>query len=187
MHRKLLASTFAMLVAFPVAGSTAFAQQTRTLNEGVTSVILSSTFVDALTSLSVTPGAVASTELEHGRVSFPVIGGVLDLATAKGNILHSGGLTLNAGDTHVALQSIIIDTTATPVITGLANVNGMLIGRIPLFDITLPAGFSAPLNPDGWVLRFKGWVSCSTPLLPRLSAVSSKQPCRVAFPSARQT
>lgn len=156
MRRKLPVLTLAMLVAFATAGSTTFAQQTKTLDEGVTSVTLSSAFVDALTSLSVTPGTVAPTELEHGRVSFPVIGGALDLATAKGNILHSGGLTLNAGDNHVALQSFIIDTTATPVITGLVSVNGMLVGRIPLFDITLPPGFSVPLSPDGWVLQLKG-------------------------------
>lgn len=156
MHGKSLKVKFAVLVALAVAGSIAFAQQTKTLNDGVTSVSLSSTFVDALNSLSVTPGTVAPTELEHGRASFPVIGGALDLATAKGNILHSGGLTLNEGDTHVALQSFIIDTTATPVITGLVSVDGMLVGRIPLFDITLPAGFSVPLNPEGWVLTLKG-------------------------------
>lgn len=156
MLRKSLLSTFALFIALSVAGSNAFAQQTKTLSEGVTSVTLSSTFVDALTSLSLTPGTVAPTELERGKASFPVIGGALDLATGKGNILHSGGLTLNAGDTHVALQSFIIDTTATPVITGLVSVNGTLIGRIPLFDITLPAGFSVPLNPRGWVLQLKG-------------------------------
>lgn len=156
MLRKSLVSTFTMFIALSVAGSHALAQQTKTLSEGVTSVTLSGTFVDALTSLSVTPGTVAPTELERGKASFPVIGGALDLATAKGNILHSGGLTLNAGDTHVALQSFIIDTTATPVITGIVSVNGTLVGRIPLFDITLPAGFSVPLNPEGWVLQLKG-------------------------------
>ena len=156
MLRKSLVSTFTMFIALSVAGSHALAQQTKTLSEGVTSVTLSGTFVDALTSLSVTPGTVAPTELERGKASFPVIGGALDLATAKGNILHSGGLTLNAGDTHVALQSFIIDTTATPVITGIVGVNGTLVGRIPLFDITLPAGFSVPLNPEGWVLQLKG-------------------------------
>lgn len=156
MNRKSLASAFGLLLAFTVAGSTGYAQQTKTLSQGVTSVTLSNTFVNALASLNVTAGTVAPTELENGAASFPVIGGALDLATAKGNILHSGGLTLNAGDTHVALQSFIIDTTATPIITGLVTVNGALVGRLPLFDIMLPSGFSVPLNPRGWVLQLKG-------------------------------
>jgi len=157
MARKSLSATFALVVTLSLAASTAFAQQTKTLNAGITSVALSSTFVDALTSLNVTPGTVAPTELEHGKASFPVIGGALDLASARGNILHSGGLTLNAGNTHVALQSFIIDTTtATPVITGLVSANGMLIHRIPLFDIALPPGFRVPLHPDGWILQLKG-------------------------------
>lgn len=156
MNLKPHVVVFTLAVAFTIAGSSALGQQTRTLSEGLTSVSLSSTFVDALNSLGVTPGTVAPTELEHGRALFPVIGGALDLASAKGNILHSGGLTLNAGEAHVALQSFIIDTTSTPVITGLVSVNGALLGRVPLFDITLPAGFSTPLHADGWVLQLKG-------------------------------
>jgi len=158
MVRKSLSATFALVVTLAFAGSTAFAQQTKTLNAGITSVALSSTFVDALTSLNVTPGTVAPTELEHGKASFPVIGGALDLDSAKGNILHSGGLTLNAGNTHVALQSFIIDTTniAKPVITGLVSANGKLIHRIPLFDIALPQNLTTPLHPEGWILQVKG-------------------------------
>jgi len=70
--------------------------------------------------------------------------------------LHSGGLTLKAGDTKVALQSFIIDTTTKPVITGLVVVNGKLLGRVPLFDLTLPAGFSLPLHLKENRLVLKG-------------------------------
>jgi len=122
------------------------AQQTKTLFTGRTSVKLSSTFTSALTDLNVSVGRVFPTEVENGSVGFPVTGGAIDLDTASGNILHSGGLTLKAGDVKVALQSFIIDTTAKPVITGLVVVNGKLVGRLPLFDLTLPAGFSLPLH-----------------------------------------
>ena len=155
MYGKTLVGTLALALALPAVGTMAMAQQTRTLNSGVTTVTLSSTFVDALTALNVTPGTVQPSELEHGMVSFPVVGGALDLDTAAGNILHSGGLTLSAGGTVVTLQSFIIDTTSTPVITGLVSVNGMLKGRIPLFDVALPPGFTTPLMATGFVLQLK--------------------------------
>jgi hypothetical protein len=132
------------------------AQQTKTLFTGRTSVKLSSTFTTALTNLDVSVGRVFPTEVEQGSAEFPVIGGAIDLDTASGNILHSGGLTLKAGDTKVALQSFIIDTTAKPVITGLVVVNGKLVGRLPLFDLTLPVGFSLPLHLKESRLVLKG-------------------------------
>ena len=49
----------------------------------------------------VSVGRVFSTEIEDGAVTFPVTGGAIDLDTASGNILHSGGLTLKAGNTQV--------------------------------------------------------------------------------------
>ena len=56
----------------------------------------------------------------------------------------------------MTLQSFIIDTTAKPVITGLVSVTGKLLGRIPLFDIALPAGFSLPLQLKQNRLVLKG-------------------------------
>jgi hypothetical protein len=65
-------------------------------------------------------------------------------------------LTLKGGNTQVRLGSFIIDTTARPVITGLVIVNNKLAGRLPLFDLTLPAGFSLPLRLDEHRLILKG-------------------------------
>ena len=36
-----------------------------------------------------------------------------------------------------------------PVVTGLVSVNEKLIGRMPLFRLTLPAGITLPLTPTG--------------------------------------
>ena len=144
-------------VAFTVLATTLPAQQTKTLFTGRTSVKLSSTFTGALSSLGVSVGRVFPTEIEYGTANFPVTGGAIDLDTASGNVLHSGGLTLKAGDTKVTLQSFIIDTTTgKPMITGLVSVNGSLLGRIPLFDLTLPAGFSLPLHLNENRLVLKG-------------------------------
>jgi len=153
--KTALPSVIATIV-FTVFAAGLPAQQTRTLFTGRTSVKLSSTFTTAATDLGVSVGRVFPTEMWDGWVIFPVTGGAIDLDTASGNILHSGGLTLKAGDTKVTLQSFIIDTTAKPVITGLVSVNGKLLGRIPLFDIALPAGFSLPLQLKQNRLVLKG-------------------------------
>jgi hypothetical protein len=139
-----------------VASSSAKAQKTETIEGGRTAVALAASFVSALGGLGVTPGTVDPSRLKSGTVDFPVTGGALDLDTAAGQILHSGGLTLTAGQTEVTLQSFIIDTTAAPTITGLVSVNGKLVGRLPLFDLALPSGLTLPLKPDYGELLVKG-------------------------------
>lgn len=140
-------------LAMLVSANSAFAQKTETIEGGRTTVALASSFVSALGSLGVTPGTVSPTQLYNGTVNFPVTGGAIDLDTAASQILHSGGLTLTAGQTKVTLQSFIIDTTSTPVITGLVSVDGKLLGRLPLFDLALPSGITLPLKPyDGQII-----------------------------------
>jgi len=140
-------------LAMLVSANHASAQKTETIEGGRTTVALASGFVAALGSLDVTPGTVSPTRLHNGVVNFPVTGGAIDLDTASSQILHSGGLTLIAGQTKVTLQSFIIDTTSAPVITGLVSVDGKLLGRLPLFDLALPSGITLPLKPyDGQII-----------------------------------
>ncbi|MGD1106058.1 MAG: hypothetical protein ABR865_03375 [Terracidiphilus sp.] len=143
-------------LAMLVSANNAFAQKTETIEGGRTTVALASGFVSALGSLDVTPGTVGPTRLYNGTVNFPVTGGAIDLDTAASQILHSGGLTLTAGQTTVTLQSFIIDTTGTPVITGLVSVDGKLLGRLPLFDLALPSGITLPLKPHDGQIILKG-------------------------------
>jgi hypothetical protein len=159
MKLKSLIPKVGLLAVLCLMGTTAFAQNTKTVEFGTTTVKLSSTFTGALGSLGVTPGVVSPTRLFKGTVSFPVIGGAIDLDTASGNVLHSGGLTLTAGGIETRLQSFIIDTTASgaPVITGLVIAGNKLVGRLPLFNLTLPAGFSLPISAEhGFVLSLQG-------------------------------
>ena len=143
-------------LAMLVSANSSSAQNTQTIDGGRTIVTLASGFVSALGTLGVTPGTVGPTELHDGRVNFPVTGGAIDLDTAASQILHSGGLTLTAGQTQVTLQSFIIDTTGAPVITGLVSVNGKLLGRLPLFDLALPGGITLPLDPHHGRIVLKG-------------------------------
>jgi len=136
-----------------MVSANAFAQETETIEGGRTTVALASGFVSALGSLGVTPGTVSPTKLHNGTVNFPVTGGAIDLDTAASQILHSGGLTLTAGQTKVTLQSFIIDTTSAPAVTGLVSVDGKLLGRMPLFDLALPIGITLPLKAyDGQII-----------------------------------
>jgi len=116
MHRfmpKLSLATPLVAICLTVASSAAIAQNSRVDQAGHTSVALSAGFVAALGDLDVTPGTIYPTELEDGKVSFPITSGVLDLDTAKLQLLHSGGLTFKAGSTKVTLSSFIIDDTAS--------------------------------------------------------------------------
>jgi hypothetical protein len=124
---------------------------------GFTTVKLASATTDALTALGVTPSALPGSYLHHGRAYFPIFGGALDLETAVGEILHSGGLKFAKGEVKVTLSGFSIDTTDGAVLTGLAAVNGDVVGRIPLFDVVLPAGITLPLPaPEGRRFELEG-------------------------------
>lgn len=140
----------AALALVAMLSNAALAAPSVLLAEGRTSVTLSNDFIGALGSLQVAAGAVGAGSLRSGVASFPITGGALDLGTAKAEINHSGGLSLSAGATRVQLLSFNIDTTgATPVLTGLVTVNGDVVGRLPLFNLTLPS-LTLPLQPGAF-------------------------------------
>ena len=120
--------------------------QTYTVESGKTSVTLDASFVSALKSLGVTPGTIGPTTISGGVATFPAVAGAFDVNNAKSQILHSGGLTLADSHARVRLQSYIIDTvTGSPVVTGIVVVNGVIVGRMNLFNVHLPSGIKFPL------------------------------------------
>jgi hypothetical protein len=128
------------LVALAAALSAASLSAAPTVNTrfGDTRVTLSAEFTGALASLQVTPSTVFPTRLRSGVVDFPITAGEIDLQSLKGEVVHDGGLNLRAGSTTVTLSSFVIDTTGSaPVLTGLVKANDSVVGRLPLFDITL--------------------------------------------------
>jgi hypothetical protein len=134
--------------ALALATATATAAPTADFRIGATSVHPDAGFLAAADSLG-----VSVTPINGKRLVFPIIAGSIDLATAGGEILHSNGIELQAGSTVVELRNFIIDTTgAAPVLTGLVVVNESTVGRVPLFDLGLPAGLTLPLKPHP---RFK--------------------------------
>jgi hypothetical protein len=151
-RRSLIALTAALLV---VAG--AKAQNAYDVEGGRTTVTLSSDLLTALSDLKVTPGTAIPTQLADGKVNFPITSGVIDLETAKIQLLHSGGLTFTAGNDGVEIGNFVIDTTgAIPQITGTVAANGKLLGRIALFQLVLPNGIRIPLSPSDGGLKLSG-------------------------------
>jgi hypothetical protein len=149
--RSLYVKTFfAALLLMGSLSNSISAAPTALLTDGKTSVTLSNDFLGALVALRLSAGTVGDGTLRSGVASFPVTGGALDLATAKGEINHSGGLVLAAGSTRVELLSFNIDTSGSrTVLTGLVTVNGDFVGRLPLFDLGLPS-ITLPLQPQAF-------------------------------------
>jgi hypothetical protein len=150
MIRKYLFTVLA--VAGLIAPATLPAQQTVRTTGGVTAVALSSGLVEALQSLGVrltpvAPGAFYERNSQSFAV-FPVATGVLDLATAKSNFTHLGGLELQAGGTRLFVTDFEIDTSnpSAAVLKANATAQGAYLGKIPLFDLKLPS-VSLPLSP----------------------------------------
>jgi hypothetical protein len=155
--KKLIATTTVALGLGLGAATSAIAAPTATLSAGYTGVTLDAGFASALTSLNVKLGTLPRTFAYQGQVYFPISGGAIDLSNAKSEIIHTGGLSLTAGNTRVELSDFLIDTIeAKPVLTGIVVVNDSIVDRIPLFDIALPAGFTVPLAPRGRSLTIAG-------------------------------
>lgn len=111
---------------------------------GYTSVALSPDLLNALGSLGVVPDNVLPGGLNPTSAGatavFPIPTGELDAAGPKLEILHSGGLTLTAGETRVALTSFIIENIGASGqlrLTGVVKANDSIVGRIPLFSVVL--------------------------------------------------
>jgi hypothetical protein len=111
------------------------------LDGQTTNVELDSGFVEALESLSVTPGVVGDAELKEGTLKFPITGGDVKYFEpgtvspyVQGEILHSGsGLSLTAGGTEVELTDFNVDPGAS-VLTGRVTVDGeVAVDEAPLF------------------------------------------------------
>lgn len=96
-----------------------------------TAVALDQGFVDALTTLGLTPGVVGGATLADGSISFPITGGNLTYFEpgsvypyVVGGIQHEGsGLSLTAGDTTVELNNFYVDP-GTSMLYGDVLVNG---------------------------------------------------------------
>ncbi len=122
---------------------------------GTTAIKLDQGFVDALTSLKLTPGVVDGAKLEDGSLIFPITGGNVTYfkpGTAKpyviGQIQHeASGLSLTAGDIKVELTNFNVDPGISRVY-GDVTVNGK-VAATSAFLFQLRGATLKPLQTEG--------------------------------------
>jgi hypothetical protein len=147
--KRLSIAASLVVAALMVTSAVARAQGIYMVQGGRTTVTLSDAFLADLTTLKITPTTIYSSQLDQNKVFFPITSGEINLLTAAGQILHSGGITLTAGTKQIRFDSFILSTTGEqPYITALAVANGKLIGRINLFDVELSSDLKLPLVPE---------------------------------------
>jgi hypothetical protein len=106
--------------------------------DGKTSVVLSRDFTQALAALKVRPGTIGAGRLKQGVATFPITSGAADLDPLKIEVNHRGGLSLTTNKAIVQLTDYAItNLDGKLVLTGLVKNNDTLVGRLPLFDLTL--------------------------------------------------
>jgi hypothetical protein len=113
------------------------------LTGGATSLTLDAGTAAALTSLGVAPSLIEpATAGDRGTLDFPITGGRLAVDGFAGEIPHSGGIALTAGQTRVELRNFIIEISGSPRLTAQV---GDTDTRIPLaLDLSgIRAGLSA--------------------------------------------
>ncbi len=106
MLRKKLPFALLALALLALASFAPTAVASVHVDGGSTALKLDSRFASALSGagVSVAPGSPA--RAGRGGVSFPITGGRVDSATARGVYNHSGSLTFSAGNKRVTLRSL---------------------------------------------------------------------------------
>ncbi len=129
-----------------------------------TQVTLDSGFVDALTSLKLTPGVVGDAKLsDAGVLTFPITGGNVtyyDPSTGvrpyvQGEIDHEGsGLSLTAGDKKVELTNFVVDPGNDSHINGDVSLNGKSVVKgANLFRLDGSTLNPVTMDGDAYVLE----------------------------------
>jgi len=139
-------------VAALLLASSTFAATTTTIyptEGGRTTLTLSKAFVADITAAKATLTTVPGAQLDGNQIGFGLSAGEINLANAEGQLLHNGGITLTAGAKQVTLDSLILTTFGEQTyVSALVIANGRFIGRINVFDITLPTNLTLPITPN---------------------------------------
>lgn len=137
-----------------IAATPAVAQDGATvpLTGGSTALHLDAGTARFLSSAGVSVRPVGPSRATGARVTFPVIGGDIDPATAVGTVTHSGGLSFSAGRTTVRATDFTVNTAgARPVLTARVGT-----ARVPLVNLELEDAVvlrRGPGNVQTWVVR----------------------------------
>lgn len=148
MPGKLTFAAAITAVALTLSASSAYAQKIYVVEDGRTTLTMSKVFFADLAAIGATPTPVAGSQLLDNQIYFPITSGAISLQTAEGQILHSGGININTTTKQVKFDSFIVNTIGEEsFVTALVVVDGKFLGRIKVFDLTLPADLTLPVVP----------------------------------------
>lgn len=120
-----------------------------------TQVTLDQGFLDAITSLGLTPGVLGTATLDAGVLAFPITGGNVDYYDpnesyrpyVQGSIEHDGsGISLSNGTITVELTDFRIDP-GTSQLFGTVSANGTEVGQ-DIYIFNLDGSTLNPLEQD---------------------------------------
>jgi hypothetical protein len=127
------------------------------ISGGDTAVALDSGFLDALTSLGVTPGVLGTATLDGTTLDFPITGGTATVYPkdsgyrpfVQGAIFHQGsGISLTAGANVIQLENFVVVPSKPAILFADVSVNGTLAAAsFPLFNLN--GSTLEPITVDG--------------------------------------
>jgi|HubBroStandDraft_6_1064221.scaffolds.fasta_scaffold56566_1 hypothetical protein len=148
MPTKLMFATAMAVVAFTLSTTPSHAQKIYVVQDGRTTLTMSKVLLADLATIGATPAPVAGSQLLSNQIYFPITSGAISLETAAGQMLHSGGININTATKQVKLDSFIVNTIGEEsFVTALVVVDGKFLGRIKMFDLTLPSDLTLPIDP----------------------------------------
>jgi hypothetical protein len=134
--QRILTLVFSVSV---ITAQPLFAQSNTSIGSGATTLRFAPTFESTVSTSGLTIQALEESNVFQGLFIFPILEGVIDLDSARGDIIHGGGFSLTGQNLDVRFYNLIIDTTgATPFVSADLVVNDAMVVRIALFDLQLP-------------------------------------------------
>jgi len=115
---------------------------------GRTTLTISKAFQADTAAAGATLTTVPGAQLDGSQIGFGLSTGEINLANAGGQMVHNGGITLTAGAKQVTLDSFVLTTFGEQdYVSALVIANGRFVGRVNVFDITLPSDLTLPIAP----------------------------------------
>ncbi|SFD02684.1 hypothetical protein SAMN05661030_2336 [Klenkia taihuensis] len=115
------------------------------ISGGDTAVALDAGFLDALTTLGITPGVIGGATLDGTTLDFPITGGTATVYPkdsgyrpfVQGAIFHQGsGISLTAGANVIQLENFVVVPSKPAILFADVSVNGELAAAsFPLFNL----------------------------------------------------
>ena len=135
----VVGSAVAAMAVAPTAGATNWQWHGKGLLAagGETTVALDAGAGAALTSLGVAVAPIGPASAGPSGIAFPITVAKLNGKTLEGRIGHTGGLSFTKAQTKVDLRRFTIKINGAPSLSGIASVNGKVVGRLDLFSLDL--------------------------------------------------